>query len=636
MTERPDESPAPTPPAASVGPDGSAPPASGPPGSGEAPSAFSLRDYALLADGERGAVVDPRGDIAWLCAPSWDSPPVFAGLLGGPGRFRVSPVGRCVWGGWYEPGSLIWRNRWVTDRHLVVECREALVHPGDPQRLVLLRRLTARQGTSRVRLVLELPAAPLETAASGLHHSDDGAWTARLGSLHARLTVVPALAVGQSGTDIAVSGGNGAPLVLSAECDVAAGQAVDLVLEIATSPPAGPVDVDRAWAATEHAWAERVPRLPDVLDEADARHSAAVLCGLTTASGAMVASATAGLPERAEQGRNYDYRYAWIRDQAYAGHAAYTAGLDSLGDAAVAFVGARLLADGADLRPAYTVRGEPIPGISELGLPGYPGGQAVVGNAVRDQRQLDVFGESLYLLGTAGERGRVDPDGLAAAARAVEAVEQRWAEPDAGIWELDDRWWVHSRLSVVSGLNRWAAVGGGPADLADRASQLADRVLAETERRGTHPSGRWQRAPDDDRVDAALLVGGLRGAVPVDHPRTAATLAAVQTELGADGSVYRYRPDERPLGAAEGSFLLCGFWTALAEAQAGQHVAATRRLERALASSGTAGLYSEEYDTTERQLRGNLPQAFVHAVALEACARFPGLVPGARPDPQGD
>lgn len=110
----------------------------------------------------------------------------------------------------------------------------------------------------------------------------------------------------------------------------------------------------------------------------------------------------------------------------------------------------------------------------------------------------------------------------------------------------------------------------------------------------------------------------------------------MQTELGADGYVYRYRPDDRPLGAAESAFLLCSHWTALAEeAKAGQHVAGARRLERALASGGTAGLYSEEYDTTERQLRGNLPQSFVHALALQACAELPRLVPGARPDPDG-
>lgn len=89
-----------------------------------------LREYALLADGERGALVGPRGDIAWMCAPRWDSDAVFSSLIGGPGHFTLTPTGRFVWGGSYEPGSLIWRSRWITGSG-IVECREALGLPGD-------------------------------------------------------------------------------------------------------------------------------------------------------------------------------------------------------------------------------------------------------------------------------------------------------------------------------------------------------------------------------------------------------------------------------------------------------------------------------------------------------------------------
>ena len=82
-----------------------------------------LREYALLADGERGAVVGPRGDIVWMCAPRWDSDAVFTSLIGGAGEYTVTPAGRYVWGGYYEDGSMIWRSRWVTDAG-IVECRE--------------------------------------------------------------------------------------------------------------------------------------------------------------------------------------------------------------------------------------------------------------------------------------------------------------------------------------------------------------------------------------------------------------------------------------------------------------------------------------------------------------------------------
>ena len=112
-----------------------------------------LREYALLADGERGVVVGPRGDFAWMCFPRWDSDACFATLVGGQGTYAVTPVSRYVWGGYYEHG-LIWRNRWTTDQG-VVECREALALPSSPERAVVLRRIIARRGTAQVRVVLD-------------------------------------------------------------------------------------------------------------------------------------------------------------------------------------------------------------------------------------------------------------------------------------------------------------------------------------------------------------------------------------------------------------------------------------------------------------------------------------------------
>ena len=109
----------------------------------------ALRDYIFIADGERGALLGPRGDIVWMCAPYWDSGAVFASLIGAPGVYAVTPAARFVWGGSYEAGSLIWRNRWVTDEG-IVECRDALALPAERDRLVLLRRIIAVEGDARV------------------------------------------------------------------------------------------------------------------------------------------------------------------------------------------------------------------------------------------------------------------------------------------------------------------------------------------------------------------------------------------------------------------------------------------------------------------------------------------------------
>jgi GH15 family glucan-1,4-alpha-glucosidase len=269
--------------------------------------------------------------------------------------------------------------------------------------------------------------------------------------------------------------------------------------------------------------------------------------------------------------------------------------------------------------PAYTVSGGRVPDERSLELPGYPGGCDVVGNHVNVQFQLDAFGESLQLLAAAARLERCDDDARRAMRVAAEAIANRWSEPDAGLWELEDRRLAHSRLACAAGL-RAAAAAAGRVEAGHWAA-LADALVADTAD-CVHPSGRWQRAPDDPRVDAALLLPALRGAVPAADPRTAATLRAVLTELTEDGYVYRFRHDERALGQAEGAFTLCGFLAALACHQQGDQVGAARWFERNRAACGPPGLFAEEYDVAQRQLRGNLPQAFVHALMLECAARL--------------
>ena len=128
--------------------------------------------------------------------------------------------------------------------------------------------------------------------------------------------------------------------------------------------------------------------------------------------------------------------------------------------------------------------------------------------------------------------------------------------------------------------------------------------------------------PGDANVDAALLLAGSRGAVAPDDPRSTATRAAVRRELARDHFVYRFRQGPGRLEDAEGAFVLCGFLMAMAEHAAGDTRSAARYFERNRAACGPPGLFSEEFDVRQRQLRGNLPQAFVHAVMLEAAAQL--------------
>ncbi|MFG7942287.1 glycoside hydrolase family 15 protein [Streptomyces cacaoi] len=574
-----------------------------------APAPWALRDYAFLGDGERGALVSPRGEIVWLCAPGWADEAVFSALLGGPGVWTVRPADDWhVWGGYYEDGTLVHVSRWVTT-HAIVECREALAVPADPARVVLLRRLRVVEGEARMRVELD-PRPGFGREALSVPRLEGGVWHARSESLAVRWSGLPEARPGPGGG-------------LCAERVLARGEEHDLVLELTARnrpAPGGGHGLDAAgwWAATERWWRDRAPCGTGLTPAGAARHACAVLTGLTAAGGGMVAAATTSLPERAYAQRNYDYRYVWLRDQAYAGLAVAAHGPHPLLDDAVRFATARVLDDGEALRPAYTTDGGEVPDERHLGLPGYPGGGDEAGNKAARQFQLDTFGEVLQLLAAAARHDRLDEDALRAAEVAVASVERYWQRPDAGLWELEERWWTHSRLSVVTGLRALAREVPGPA--AGRWEELATTILRETSRRCLRTDGAWGRAADDAGPDASVLAPLARRGLGEDDPGARRTRRLIERELTRDGFVYRFRHDARPLGEAEGAFLLCGFTMALATHREGLPVAAARWFERTRSAHGPPGLFAEEYDVGQRQLRGNLPQAFVHAALLESAA----------------
>jgi len=513
--------------------------------------------------------------------------------------YAVTPSETFVWGGYYEPASLIWRSHWMTTDCLV-ECREALAQPSDGHRVVLLRRIE--------------PGGPQPARRDG-----DGRWVIESGDLTCRW----------SGADPATQDDDG---VLRLRLEVSPGQHHDLVLEISDRRLPDPVDPDEAWRATAEYWKRAVPQFGSSAAPRDSQHAYAVLRGLTAPGGGMVAASTLGLPERADAGRNYDYRYVWLRDQAYMGIAAAVHEPWPLLDEAVSVTTARVLEHGDRIAPAYRAEGRLPPREEHLDLPGYPGGAVVVGNWVRGQFQLDGCGEMLQLYATSTRHDHLQSEDYRAITTLVDVIAKRWEKPDAGVWELDDAWWTQSRLACVAGL-RSVAEQVAAVDTT-RVLSLADKflwdkvpavlvvIMAETSKRSLGSDGAWMQAPDRPRVDASLLLPPVRGALSPTDPRSRATMAKVAQELVEDGYVYRYAADGRPLGEAEGAFLMCGFAMCLARLAAGDVLEAFRWFERQRAACGPAGLLSEEFDVRQRQLRGNLPQGFVHALLLECSQRL--------------
>jgi hypothetical protein len=571
-----------------------------------------LRDYALLADGERGILADPDGELAWMCFPTWSDPAVLASLLGSGGSYRIQPNGRYVPGGSYEEGTLIWRQRWVTDNG-VIECRQALAYPGRPDRAVILRRVSALDNDANLSAFVAL-AGDYGRRPSGPWHREGavGAWETSVNGIHARwsgaIYAVP------------VESADGPAILL--DLRLGRGDTHDFVLELQRTPfqAHDNAEADDLWHQTATSWAEGIPRCREIPAGRDVRQSFAILRGLTDVEGATVAAVTTALPERAEAGRNYDYRYGWIRDMCYIGHAgAAVEGGENVLDDAVRWVSARVLADGVSTMPAYRGDGSPVREPFSLGLPGYPGGSDVIGNRVRNQFQLDLFGEVLLLLANAASQDRLDADGWDAAELAIRAIAERAEEKEHGIWEIGPDHWTHSRLICVAGLRAIADYAPLSRHVT-KALSLADHLLSAADRTALHPTGRWQRSPGDARVDASLLLSEIRGALAPEDPRSVATRLAVIEELCEDDYIYRYAEPGEPLGRNEGAFLICNFWMSLAYLGCGETTKGAQYFERTRASCSSSGLFSEEYDVAQRQLRGNLPQSFVHALLIETAA----------------
>jgi hypothetical protein len=243
-----------------------------------------LREYAVLADGERGAVIGPRGGICWMCAPTWHSGSVFGDLIGASGLYALSPTGRFVWGGFYEAGTLIWRSHWSTEAG-IVECREALAFPGDPHRAVVLRRVQPVDTAADLEILLR-PAPDYGRSRMRDPRHEAGCWTAHIGDLYLRW----------SGAADARPTGDGQGW--SGRLTVAKGGQHDLVLEISDRPLTGsPPDPDELWQRTADAWAEQIPPFDASLTPDDARHAYAVMRGLTGSHGGMTAAVTTSLPD---------------------------------------------------------------------------------------------------------------------------------------------------------------------------------------------------------------------------------------------------------------------------------------------------------------------------------------------------
>ncbi len=378
-------------------------------------------------------------------------------------------------------------------------------------------------------------------------------------------------------------------------------------------------------------------------------HSGRVLQALTFApTGAIVAAPTTSLPETIGGGRNWDYRYTWVRDASFHHGGAVGGGLPGRGGQVFWLPGRRggVPAAARD-RPADYVRDRrrARPVREGVAAPSRVADRRPVrvGNRAWNQRQLDVYGE---MLGAAWrlvqQLGELDPLTQRFMSAAADTAAARWEEKDQGIWEIrgEPRDFLYSKLMCWVALDRAIALAPrlGAEDKVRGWTAARDEIRAAILERGwNEKAAAFTQAFGSEDLDASNLMLAITGFLPGSDPRMKATIDATAARLTDErGLVYRYLARDG-LAGEEGTFLLCTFWLAQAQALAGELDQATATFERAVKAISDVGLLAEEVDASSGEMIGNFPQAFSHiglinaawAIAQARQRTNPAALPGA-------
>ncbi len=594
-------------------------------------TSLPIGDHALLSDRHSAALVTTEGSLDWWCAPRFDSPSVFAKILDDDaGHWSIRPDGEFRAERRYVPESMVLLTTFHTGTG-TLELRDALllgqtedVHAlGEHAPHVLARAVTCTSGQVSATMTLR-PRPEYGQVTPTLTLVDGGALAA---GGPTRLTV-------SSTVDLSVDDGScHASLDLSAgerACFAVEHSAFEVPAPAVRSGEAIAVSIEqtesgwRAWSqehqAYQGAWCDLV------------HHSGRVLQALSyQPTGAIVAAATTSLPEEVGGERNWDYRYAWVRDASMTLQALWVAACPDEAHEFFAFMANAASGSTVEhpLQIMFGIGGEHD--LTERTLPhlsGWRGSAPVrVGNDAWDQPQLDVYGELLDAaaqlrdqLGTPSEATRDFLVGLA------DAAAQRWREPDNGIWEVrgEPRRFVHSTLMCWVALDQAIAL----ADLLDAHDRVdgwrrtAGEIRTEVETRGFDADvGAFTQSFDAPDLDATALLLPIVGFLPADDPRVLSSIDAVRDRLtDRRGLVHRYETGSGVdgLDGQEGTFLLCTFWLAHALALAGRTGEAKEVFERAAGYVTDVGLLAEEVDSESGELLGNFPQAFSHIGLVNA------------------
>jgi GH15 family glucan-1,4-alpha-glucosidase len=592
-----------------------------------ASNARPIASYGLLSDCNSAALAGLDGSIDWLCLPRFDSPAVFSRILDpDAGHWSIAPAGEYSVERRYLPHSLVLETTFTTETGTVV-LRDALAFAhgqrghalGLDAPHELLRDVNGITGS--VALTFKLAPRPEYGLVRPLFRQTEGG---------GRTFGGPNQLIVRAGIPTSVE-----ESTMCARFTVSEGENVGFALRWAPlvvdpQQPTAPENVFGRIDDAAAAW--RSWELEHDIYEGPhkdlVRLSSRVLKGLTyRPTGAIVAAPTTSLPEAVGGERNWDYRYAWIRDASLTLQALYIGACSDEAEDFVSFMTSSAGGGAGDmdsLQIMYGIGGEHDLAERELAhLRGWRDSVPVrVGNGAWGQTQLDVYGELLDALHLYHERlGDLHPEVQRFIADLADTAALKWHEADAGMWEMrgDPRHHLSSKVLC------WTAL--------DRAVKLAERLgmhanveswaAARDEIREAILTRGWSEAKqayaqsfDSDDLDAAQLLMPLVGFLPATDPRMRSTIDAIADDLTRDGLVLRYLNDEGlnadGLTGEEGTFVICSFWLVSCLAQAGELHRAERLFDQLAGYANDLGLLAEEIDVANNEQLGNFPQAFSH------------------------
>jgi len=591
-------------------------------GGGKRRHPVRITDYGVIGNLETVALVAPDGSIDWCCLPRFASPSVFGRLLDPDrgGYLQIAPVEAYRSTASYLPMTNVLATRFTVSRGRALTVTDLM--PVDPQGQArapgfLVRRMESSGGTVTARIEVQpkfgygasAPRWKIDGRSAVAIAGRDRAWMGfpapparRARGVELRVPISP----GEPRT-FELAWGGARPRLTEAP------ELIEETVEFWQGWTHSQRALFHRRATARHPWVERSELALKVLSSGDA--------------GPFVAAATTSLPEWPGGPRNWDYRFAWVRDSAFTAEALlmlghipearrflrWTVGHGSDGSAA------------GLLRVLYPAH--PEDSVEERELPrlrGYLGSRPVrVGNAAHEQFQLDIYGElmdaavTLFLL----DRDSVEvlwPSLERTAARA----EQLWRHPDGGIWEArgPPAHYVYSKVMAWVAFDRARSLSRefqGTAS-ALRWERLADHVRDEVLLRGYDPRRRsFLRAYDQAVSDAANLRIPLVGFLPADDPRVVDTVHRIELELGPPPFLRRYTVEDG-LEGPEGCFLACGFWLVECLSRQGERRRAAEYFDRLTQAAGPLRLFSEEFDPASGLPLGNYPQALTHIAVLRA------------------